>query len=159
MVLATDDHGNQLVELELGDGDFVQPTDAPLTGALVVVTGPEGVLLVHDVWRGAWEIPGGGINDHESSEEAARREVIEESGQQLAGLRRVARATFRLKPDDRLEQADLYKGEVEQVRPFVPNSETDAICWWDGVSPLQDLSAVDAELVRRLLLDDGSTPV
>ena len=159
MVLATDAHGNELVELEPGDGDFVGLTDAPLTGALVVVTGPEGVLLVHDVWRGAWEVPGGGIDDHESSEEAARREVVEESGQQLAGLRRVARATFRLRPDDRLEQTDLYKGEVEQVRPFVPNRETDAICWWDGVSPLQDLSAVDVELVRRLLLIDGSDSV
>lgn len=156
MTLATDPHGNELIELEPDDGDFGRLTDAPLTGALVVVTGPDGVLLVHDVWRSTWEIAGGGIDDRETSEEAARREVLEESGQQLIGLRRVGRAAFRLTPDGRLEQTDLYKGEVEQARPFVPNSETDAICWWDGVSPMQGLSAVDAELVRQVLQIDAA---
>lgn len=150
MVLATDSHGNELIELE-ARREHGRLSPAPLTGALAVVTGPEGVLLVHDVWRGNWEIPGGGIDDDETSEEAARREVLEESGQKLAGLRLIAKATFRLAPDRRLEQADVYKGEVEQVLPFVANHETDAMCWWDGASSMQDLSPVDAELIRRVL--------
>lgn len=155
MVLATDLHGNELIELE-PDGNFAALAEAPLTGALVVVTGPDGVLLVHDVWRDAWEVAGGGIDDDETSEQAARREVIEESGQQPAALRRVARATFRLAPDGRLEQADVFKAEVEHVLPFVENSEIDAICWWDGVSTMESLSPVDGELVRRVLHIAGS---
>lgn len=127
MVLATDAHGNELLGVAWGSPAVVDPPEAPLTGALVVVSGPEGLLLVHDVWRDAWELAGGGIDPGESSEEAAVREVAEESGQRLTALRHVGRATFRLVADGRLEQADLFTGEVTQVEPLVANDETDGI--------------------------------
>lgn len=151
MVLATDSHGNELVALVLDETRSAAAPSAPLTGALVVVTGPDGVLLVHDVWRDQWEVAGGGIEAGESREQAAVREVAEESGQQLIGLRRVGRATFRLARDGRVEQADLFRGEVERAAPFHGNEETDAICWWDGVSPVSGLGAIDAELIRQVL--------
>lgn len=150
----TDAHGNELVALSIDDLDGldgVPDPGAPLTGALVVVTGPEGVLLVHDVWRDQWELAGGGIEAHETPAEAARREVAEESGQQLADLWRVGRVTVRLADGGRLEQAELFRGTLAEVAPFDGNDETDAICWWDSVSALAGLARIDAELVRRVL--------
>lgn len=157
MVLATDSHGNALVEVALGESPDTTTT-APLTGALVVVTGPDGVLLVHDRWRDQWEVPGGGIDAGESPKEAAAREVAEESGQRVTVLRWVGRATFLIAADGHLAQADLFRGEVEGAAPFEPNAEIAGVRWWDGVSPLADLSAVDAELVRRVLDQDDQRP-
>ncbi len=156
MVLETDAHGNELLDVARGDAARVASAEAPLTGALVIVTGPEGLLLVHDVWRDSWELAGGGIEAGESPEEAAVREVAEESGQVLAALRHVGRATFRLVADGRLEQADLFTGEVNEVEPFVANKEIDGICWWDGTSPLSGLGAIDAELIRLVLCAGSS---
>jgi 8-oxo-dGTP diphosphatase len=151
MVLATDAHGNELLGVTQGTA-----SDAPLTGALVVAIGPEGVLLVHDVWRDQWEVAGGGIEAGESAEEASVREVAEESGQQLTAIRRVGRATFRLVSDGRVEQADLFKGDVREGAPFVANEETDAIRWWDGETHLSGLGAIDAELIQWVLGVDGA---
>jgi 8-oxo-dGTP pyrophosphatase MutT (NUDIX family) len=46
------------------------------------------VLLVRFAYRGEswWAAPGGGLEDHESHEEAARREVAEETGFELDEL-------------------------------------------------------------------------
>lgn len=151
MTLETDAHGNELLEVVWGTAEHGSGSQAPLTGALVVVTGPEGLLLVHDVWRDSWELAGGGIDAGESSDQAAVREVAEESGQHLTAVRRVGCATFRLVADGRLEQADLFVGEVHEVAPFVANEETDDICWWDGEAALPGLGAIDAELIRLVL--------
>ncbi len=105
MVLATDAHGNELLGVTQGTA-----SDAPLTGALVVAIGPEGVLLVHDVWRDQWEVAGGGIEAGESAEEAAVREVAEESGQQLTAIKRVGRVTFRLVSDGRVRASRSVQG-------------------------------------------------
>ena len=97
-----------------------------------------------------------GIEAGESAEEAAVREVAEESGQQLAAIKRVGRATFRLVSDGRVEQADLFKGDVREVAPFVANRETDAIRWWDGETHLSGLGAIDAELIQWVLGVEGA---
>lgn len=154
MALATNSHGNELVEIALGEQPETPDSTAtapPLTGALVVVTGPDGVLLVHDRWRGHWEVAGGGIEPGETSEQAAEREVTEESGQRLTGIRYVGHATSRLAADGRVERADLFRGEVERAAPFAGNAEIAAIRWWDGASPLAGLSVIDGGLVRRVL--------
>ncbi|MBB2892373.1 NUDIX domain-containing protein [Flexivirga oryzae] len=151
VVLATDSHGNELLTVELGPPAHIA-AEAPLTGALVVVTGVHGVLLVHDVWRDQWELTGGGIEDGESSMQAAQREVWEESGQRVSRLEQVGRAMFRLSAG-RLERADLFTGTVQRILPFTGNDETDAIRWWDGRSEFDGLGPIDAELVRQVRRD------
>jgi 8-oxo-dGTP pyrophosphatase MutT (NUDIX family) len=51
-------------------------------GMLLVAGGDRGreVLFVRHAARGTWELPGGGIEDGETAEEAAEREVAEEIG-------------------------------------------------------------------------------
>lgn len=47
------------------------------------------VLLCHRTDRNAWNLPGGGIEDHESPREAVIREVAEEIGLEVAVQRLV----------------------------------------------------------------------
>ncbi|MCA1711846.1 MAG: NUDIX hydrolase [Actinobacteria bacterium] len=76
----------RLVDVEVPGGPrfdhHVVRTPRPAVG--VVVTGPDGLLLL---WRHrfisgtwGWEVPAGGVDDGESLEQAAAREVLEETG-------------------------------------------------------------------------------
>jgi ADP-ribose pyrophosphatase YjhB (NUDIX family) len=62
---------------------------APLAGVSVLVTDLDGRLLLvrHSYGSGGWALPGGGVGRHESAEDAARREVAEEVGCKLDGVR------------------------------------------------------------------------
>jgi 8-oxo-dGTP pyrophosphatase MutT (NUDIX family) len=60
-----------------------------LAGVSVFVTDLDGRLLLvrHSYGPGGWALPGGGINRSESPEEAAAREVAEEVGCTIEGVR------------------------------------------------------------------------
>ena len=65
--------------------------DRPIASAIIVSA--DGKILMGrkdpskgGVYSKAWHIPGGGIDENESAEDAARREVLEEVGLDLAGL-------------------------------------------------------------------------
>ncbi|GGD88506.1 hypothetical protein GCM10011515_05230 [Tsuneonella deserti] len=62
---------------------------APLAGVSVFVTDMEGRLLLvrHSYGSGAWALPGGGMGPREEAEDAARREIAEEVGCRLEGVR------------------------------------------------------------------------
>jgi len=56
------------------------------------------VLLVRQrggAFKGAWLLPGGGIETDETAEEAVRREVREETGLELTALHEIARYDMR----------------------------------------------------------------
>jgi 8-oxo-dGTP pyrophosphatase MutT (NUDIX family) len=59
-----------------------------LHGCRAIVTNEAGALLLvrHSYQRlGQWMLPGGGLNSGESAEEAAAREVAEETGCRISG--------------------------------------------------------------------------
>ena len=56
-------------------------------GAYGVILGPRGLLLVEE--RGELQLPGGGIDPGEGPIAALHREVREETGWRIAGLRRL----------------------------------------------------------------------
>lgn len=49
-------------------------------GALVAVYGGSALLLLRSSYRTAWNFPGGSVRSGETPEEAARRELVEETG-------------------------------------------------------------------------------
>jgi 8-oxo-dGTP pyrophosphatase MutT (NUDIX family) len=108
------------------------------------------VLLVHDTWKGEWELPGGMIEDGEPPREAACRELREETGcEPGAEVSFVGVGTVQLGHERRIEYVAVYRTTLAEVPPFEVNDEVDGLAWWD---PAQDdhpgLSPIDAHLAR-----------
>lgn len=66
---------------------------APIAGVSVFVTDPDRRLLMvrHSYGPGAWTLPGGGLKRGEDPLDAARREIAEETGCALDGVRVIER--------------------------------------------------------------------
>lgn len=52
---------------------------------VIVLNDASEVLMVRHGYTPGWHLPGGGVDHHETMEDAARRELEEETGYQLAG--------------------------------------------------------------------------
>lgn len=152
-MLIEDELGNQLLELLRADEEALS-TVAPLTHSLVVVRhGSQGSLLVFDRYKQYWELAGGMIEPGETARACAIRELQEESGLvcSLDSLRFVGVMKFRLAPnwkysDVRLEYGGLYALEIDQIPAFAPNDEISAVCWWDGLDEIGQISIIDRKL-------------
>lgn len=71
--------------------------------------------------RDTWELCGGHIEEGESSDEAARRELMEETGAIIFDLERVA--TYSVEKDGRTGYARLYFAEVKVIGQIPDNKE------------------------------------
>lgn len=154
--LAADRRGNLLLELRVGPESILldrQP-DAPLPLALVVAVSGGQCLLVFNRWRQEWELPGGMLEPDESPAQAAQREFVEETGQATPVLTFYGMALFRLAPDDRLEYAAIHLARIGPLDPFEPTEEIAAIRLWEPSSADADISALDADIVRRAMARD-----
>lgn len=121
---------------------------------------PPGHVLVAAYEQGKWlmtrhperglEWPGGKMESGETAEEAAAREVYEETGATVGGLRFVA---------DYIVHADppfckrVFSGQVTNIDREAPLWETRGIAWldesdWDGCGALS--SHMDDEGMRRI---------
>jgi 8-oxo-dGTP diphosphatase len=82
-------------------------------------------LYVRHRKRTTWEIPGGHIEENESPEQAARRELTEETGAIDFNLECVA--TYSVCQDKRTTYGRLYLAEVSKLGPFPDRSEIEEI--------------------------------
>jgi len=139
----------RLVDVELPDGTRFEHhvLRLPREAAAAVVHDPErGVLLlwrhrfITDTW--SWEIPGGGIDEDETPEQAAARETLEETGWRPGPLSLVGAyhplsgavdqrfhvflangATHLGEPADRNEAERIEWVPVDRVRQLVRSGE------------------------------------
>ena len=156
MSLVTTPKGDQLLEFHRGHTHNLNIPEAdqsiPLPLALVAAQYEGKILFVFNSWRGEWELPGGIIEAGETPQQAAIRELAEESGQHVSKVTYSGWMKFQLQPDDRLELGVLYTCELEAVQPFIANDEASKIMFWDLQSPLEEpVSAIDLYLARNCM--------
>ncbi len=93
------------------------------------------VLLTRDKGMDMFILPGGGINEGESREDGAARELREETGL-------VARDfTFVMSHRSPVASHHVFIPGVIEGTP-IASREIEQITWWDGVQPLRTTSSV-----------------
>ncbi len=82
------------------------------------------ILLVGEgPWGPGYWLPGGGVEDGESSEEALRRELLEEAGATIHAYKRIGAQRVDDPAESEPEFHDLYWCRVELGESFVPQHE------------------------------------
>ncbi len=95
------------------------------------------VALVHRPRYDDWSLPKGKLDPGESAEQAAVREVEEETGLRCRLVRELPSIEYR-DNRDRPKRVRYWLMEVEHDPGFAANDETDALCWL----PLEEARAL-----------------
>lgn len=130
--------------------------DAPPVGAIVACVDDRGrVLLVKQLtgpFAGAWLLPGGGVERDERVEDAARRELAEETGYAAPLLRAVAVYEVRSRPPGTFHiLLVMYRATAVTGEPRAESGSE--LRWCDpsepGAHPSLAVELADLGLVER----------
>ena len=103
------------------------PVNGPIAAAGGVVMRDGQVAVVHRPRYDDWTLPKGKLDASESFEEAAVREVQEETGLRGRLVRELPATAYRV--GGRPKVVRYWLMDVEHEGPFVPNDETDQLRW------------------------------
>ena len=128
----------------------MRPEDAEVLAAGGLVLRDGRVAIVHRPRYDDWSLPKGKLDDGESFEEGALREVEEETGLKCRVRRELGDTSY----SDRKDRAKLVRYfEMEPASgEFTPNEEVDELIWLEPGEALDRLSYdFDRELVSKQL--------
>jgi 8-oxo-dGTP diphosphatase len=113
---------------------FMKPVQA--AGGVVLRNGR--VAVVHRPRYDDWSLPKGKLDADESFEDAALREVEEETGLRCTLVRELPAVEYEVR--GRPKVVRYWAMEVEDETPFVPNEEVDEVRWLEPRDALALLS-------------------
>jgi 8-oxo-dGTP diphosphatase len=124
----------------------VAPVSQPIHAAGGVVVRDGQVALVHRPRYDDWTLPKGKLDPGESFEEAALREVQEETGLRGRLVRELPATAYGV--TGRPKVVRYWLMDVAHEGPFVPNDETDQLRW---VAPDEALRLLTYDRDRDVL--------
>lgn len=131
--------------------------EIPLTYAVIAARHGDGWILCRHRDRQTWEIPAGHIESGETAEEAARRELFEETGAVEFRLGPVCGYSVRDGLD--IKYGMLCFADVRRLGPLPPGSEMRETAVRDGLPADCTYPVVQPVLFAKVLewLDNGGT--
>jgi 8-oxo-dGTP diphosphatase len=99
--------------------------------------------------RTTFEIPGGHIEENESPYEAAKRELIEETG--AIDFTMVCVCTYSVTQNDETSFGKLYFAEINSIGPVPDISEIAEICFLDTLPSPVTYPDIQPELFRKVI--------
>lgn len=128
-------------------------------GARCAVIAEGRVLLVRHAYVAGWQFPGGGVDPGETVEEAARREVLEETGYAVEGRARLF-GVYHSRIYTNRDHVTLFIADAaREARAFAPNREIAEIGWFDLNAPPGDLSPATARRLAEIRGEAEISPV
>jgi 8-oxo-dGTP diphosphatase len=118
-----------VAEVKFYDPEFV-PKGRLVYSVITARVSGRWIFVRHNK-RSTWEIPGGHIEDGESSDEAASRELMEETGAIDFNLYRVS--TYSVEQDARLGFGRLYYADVKRIGKIPDGSEIAEVILTDDI--------------------------
>jgi 8-oxo-dGTP diphosphatase len=119
----------------------------PVHAAGGVVMRDGRLVVVHRPRYDDWTLPKGKLDPGESFEDAALREVAEETGLRCRLLRELPAIEYEVRGRPKLVR--YWQMEIEAETPFVENDEVDELRW---LEPAEALALLTYERDREVVL-------
>jgi 8-oxo-dGTP diphosphatase len=132
--------------------DFYDPSYTPeinLTYSVIAAKYSDGWLYVRHQKRDTWEIPGGHIEEDETADEAARRELMEETGALEFTIECVS--TYSVFKNGETGYGRLYLAKVSRLGPVPDISEIAEVKMMDSLPETLTHPDIQPHLYRRIL--------
>ncbi|WP_069201747.1 NUDIX domain-containing protein [Bacillus niameyensis] len=119
----------------------------PLAGSFAIITSEQKYLICYNVWRKQWELPAGKREEGEPAKECAKRELFEETGQNVTDLEFIGLLKMENISDGKLKFNPVYFSSIKKLNPFIANEETTGIMLWDLEEKIDNIDEVDYKLL------------
>jgi 8-oxo-dGTP diphosphatase len=136
-----------MVRVNFYDPSFVP--DDKLIYSVITARYRDKWIFVRHHKRKTYEIPGGHIEDDETPFEAAKRELIEETGAKSFNLSYVC--TYSVEKENQTGYGRLFFAEITEIGPVNDLSEIEEVVFLESLPDMLTYPDIQPHLFRRVI--------